>query len=379
MPQLRTITLGGAVTGLGIESTSFRNGLPHESVLELDVAHRRGRARHRRPRPASTPTCSGVPELLRHARVLACGCGSSSSRSRRTSRLRNVRFGDLDELEAAIGTVVAGRRLGRRAGGLPRRGGVLRGASPTSCSARWARRRPALSRLHRSGDLLPVSLRDRGRDALTVHDYLWRWDIDWFWCSKAFGAQNPTPAQGVAGEPAAQRRLLPDGRAGEPVRRRRPGRRWRGRPARERVVQDVEVPVSRTAEFLRWFLEHVPMTPVWLCPLRVRGHGGPLGRRPGRRPAVVAVPAAGRRDLRQHRLLGDGPDRARPRGRRRQPRGRGGRRRRSAGTSRSTPTPTTTRPDFWARYGGDAYRPVKQRYDPEGRLLDLYAKAVGRR
>ncbi|MDT0488794.1 FAD-binding protein, partial [Streptomyces doebereineriae] len=34
VPQLKTITLGGAVTGLGIESTSFRNGLPHESVLE---------------------------------------------------------------------------------------------------------------------------------------------------------------------------------------------------------------------------------------------------------------------------------------------------------------------------------------------------------
>ena len=37
VPQLKTITLGGAVTGLGIESSSFRNGLPHESVLELDV------------------------------------------------------------------------------------------------------------------------------------------------------------------------------------------------------------------------------------------------------------------------------------------------------------------------------------------------------
>src|SRR6185312_2413676 len=37
VPQLKTITVGGAVTGLGIESASFRNGLPHESVLELDV------------------------------------------------------------------------------------------------------------------------------------------------------------------------------------------------------------------------------------------------------------------------------------------------------------------------------------------------------
>src|SRR3954453_9074464 len=37
VPQLKTITLGGAVTGLGIEATRFRTGLPHESVLEMDV------------------------------------------------------------------------------------------------------------------------------------------------------------------------------------------------------------------------------------------------------------------------------------------------------------------------------------------------------
>src|SRR5688572_1505856 len=37
VPQLKTITLGGAVTGLGIESTSFRSGLPHESVQEMDI------------------------------------------------------------------------------------------------------------------------------------------------------------------------------------------------------------------------------------------------------------------------------------------------------------------------------------------------------
>src|SRR3712207_1480717 len=43
VPQLKTITLGGAVTGLSIESTSFRNGTPHESVLEMDVLTGDGR------------------------------------------------------------------------------------------------------------------------------------------------------------------------------------------------------------------------------------------------------------------------------------------------------------------------------------------------
>src|SRR6201984_2997024 len=43
VPQLKTITLGGAVTGLGIESTSLRNGLPHESVTEVQILNGEGR------------------------------------------------------------------------------------------------------------------------------------------------------------------------------------------------------------------------------------------------------------------------------------------------------------------------------------------------
>jgi FAD/FMN-containing dehydrogenase len=35
--------------------------------------------------------------------------------------------------------------------------------------------------------------------------------------------------------------------------------------------------------------------------------------------------------------------------------------------------------EFDALYGGEAYRAAKQRYDPDSRLLDLYAKAVLRR
>ncbi len=35
--------------------------------------------------------------------------------------------------------------------------------------------------------------------------------------------------------------------------------------------------------------------------------------------------------------------------------------------------------DFWSRYGGGDYQAAKRRYDPQSRLLDLYAKAVRRR
>jgi len=37
VPQLKSITIGGACAGLGIESSSFRYGLVHETVTELEV------------------------------------------------------------------------------------------------------------------------------------------------------------------------------------------------------------------------------------------------------------------------------------------------------------------------------------------------------
>jgi FAD/FMN-containing dehydrogenase len=37
------------------------------------------------------------------------------------------------------------------------------------------------------------------------------------------------------------------------------------------VIQDVEVPVERLAEFLDWFDATVGMRPVWLCPVVSRG------------------------------------------------------------------------------------------------------------
>ena len=44
----------------------------------------------------------------------------------------------------------------------------------------------------------------------------------------------------------------------------------RGQPPREDVIQDVEIPVGRGAEFLRFFAADVGMSQVWLCPLRLR-------------------------------------------------------------------------------------------------------------
>ncbi|MCB0943496.1 MAG: FAD-binding protein, partial [Mycobacterium sp.] len=120
------------------------------------------------------------------------------------------------------------------------------------------------------------SLQERDTDLLTAYDYLWRWDTDWFWCSAAFGAQHPVarrlwPRRWRRSD-VYYRMVTLDHRVG--LMRRLDARA--GRPERERVIQDVEVPVDRLPEFLSWFDDAVGMRPVWLCPLRLReGEGGP--------------------------------------------------------------------------------------------------------
>ena len=85
-----------------------------------------------------------------------------------------------------------------------------------------------------------------------MRDSLWHWDADWFWCSEALGLQRPWV-----------RRLWPRRYRRSDVYRRLVAldrryrlsasvARLRGRPE-ELVVQDVEVPVQRTAEFLDFF------------------------------------------------------------------------------------------------------------------------------
>jgi FAD/FMN-containing dehydrogenase len=108
VPQLKTITLGGAVTGLGIESTSFRSGLPHESVLELDVF------------TGSGEVVTATPEN-EHAdlfRTFPNSYGSLGYATRLRIRLepvpayvalRHVRFHEHDKLAAAIAEIVERR------------------------------------------------------------------------------------------------------------------------------------------------------------------------------------------------------------------------------------------------------------------------------
>ncbi|WP_346767548.1 FAD-binding oxidoreductase [Knoellia koreensis] len=365
VPQLKTITLGGAVTGLGIESSSFRAGLPHESVLEMDVLTGAGEVVTARP--------DGEHADLFHAFPNSYGTLGYATRLKIALEpvepyvsLRHVRFHDLETLVSAIGDIA---RRGEH-DGIPvdYLDGVVFSAAESYLTLGTKTAVPGPVSDYTGQRIYYRSIQHDSPlpkvDRLTTHDYLWRWDTDWFWCSRAFGTQNPTI-----------RRLWPD-------RWKRSSFYWKlvaldrrydiadklearkGQPPRERVVQDIEVPLDRTAEFVHWFLREIPIEPIWLCPVQTRASWPLYPLEPGELYVNVGFWSTVPRDpddpAAANKLIEDEVSALH-------------------GHKSLYSDAFYDEETFWRLYGGDAYAAVKRRYDPDSRLLDLYSKAVRRK
>ncbi|MET0741282.1 MAG: FAD-binding oxidoreductase [Candidatus Nanopelagicales bacterium] len=362
VPQLKTITLGGAVTGMGIESTSFRFGCPHESVLELDILTGDGRI------VTATPTnehrdlffgfCNSYGTLgyalrlrielepvapfveLRHERF-----SDPVAYARRLDELANTRSGGIDFLD---GTVFSRDEMYATSG-------MFLDQAPYTSD-------------YTGHDIYYRSIQRRRRDFLTVRDYLWRWDTDWFWCSRALMVQKPLVRAMVP-----KRYLRSDVYWKLAGFERRHGwvarlDRAKGKAPTEAVIQDVEVRVDRLAEFLDFFHREIGIAPVWVCPMRQRdpdvvwqlyamdpstvyvnvGFWSVVPQRPGQEDGfnnrlieAKVTEMGGRKSLYSDAFYDED--------------------------------------EFWQLYNGPVYDVLKKTYDPEGRLLNLYDKVVRRR
>jgi FAD/FMN-containing dehydrogenase len=372
VPQLRTITLGGAVTGLGIESASFRNGTPHESVIEMDILTGSG----------DILTVSGAANDpyrdLFFAFPNSYGSLGYALRlkielepTKPYVHLRHIHYATARELATAIEEIVEAKKFeGKRVDFLD--GTVFSATEQYLTLGEMVETIPpglGVSDYTRM-DIYYRSIQKLDQDVLTIHDYLWRWDTDWFWCSRAFGAQK-----------SAIRRVWPKSKLRSDVYWKLVAldRKYsianklakvRRKPLREPVVQDIEVPVDQLEDFLDFFHREVGIEPIWVCPLRQRdphvvwplyefdpdityvnvGFWSTVPMTDGGDPADGIV---NRRV--EHKVT------------------------ELHGRKSLYSTAYYDREEFASIYGGVAYTAIKKSYDPDGRLLGLYEKVVERR
>ena len=372
VPQLRTITLGGAVTGMGIEAASFRNGTPHESVIEMDILTGTG----------EVITATGSQDDPN--RDLFYGFPNSYGSLGYALRikielepvlpfvhLRHLYFDSAISLTNAISEITAAREFaGNRVDFIdgtvfsPHEHYLTLGEMVTELP------RGAVASDYTKSNIYYRSIQQRTDDYLTILDYLWRWDTDWFWCSRAFGAQKPIirklwPKTQLRSDAywkliALDRKYDISGNL----------HTWQRKPQREPVVQDIEVPIEQLPAFLEFFHREIGIEPIWICPLQQRDPSAhwPLYEFDPQQMYVnvgfwssVALPdnidknfGFFNRKIEEEVTRLDG--------------------RKSLYS-----TAFYDRDAFWAIYGGSVYSDLKDRYDPHGRLLGLYEKVVEQR
>ena len=355
VPQLKSITIGGAISGIGIESSSFRHGLPHESVSSMEILLPDGEVVTCTPENEHADLFFGIPNSY----------GTLGYILKLTARtmpvkpfveLRHFRYTDFDDYFTAVieasktdvdfidGSIFNDRELYLTLG-------RFTDTAPYTSDYTWLK-------------MFFRSIRERSEDYLSVHDYIWRWDTDWFWCSKNLLVQN-LPMRLILGRQrlnsiSYQKVMRWNNRVGLTAFINKQLDRHP-----EGVVQDVDIPIEKAPDFLRFFLDEIGIRPVWMCP--IGGHDPTL-----RYPLYP--------------LHGDGlfinfgfwdivpnPDKHETGYFNRKIEAKVSQ---LGGVKSLYSDAYYDEDNFWQLYDGEQYFKLKQKYDPQGRLKNLYQKCV---
>jgi FAD/FMN-containing dehydrogenase len=245
-PELKHITVGGAIVGIGIESNCYRHGFVHDGMLEAEVLLPDGRI----------VTCSAQsePELFR---ALPNSYGTLGYILRATMRLmpalpyvhlHTARFDDLDAYLAAM------RAATERADVDFVEGIFYSESSLFLTLSRFVEKPPRVDDILRRNVF--YRLIEREPDVyLTTKDYLFRYDPDWFWNLP----ETPAYALFRRFAPAAMRNSGFYKRYVE-AKTRLLDRVAPGRPdPEEPLIQDWEVPWEQASHLTRFALREVDL------------------------------------------------------------------------------------------------------------------------
>jgi FAD/FMN-containing dehydrogenase len=356
VPQLKTITLGGAVAGVGIESSSHRYGLVHDTVQEIEVLLGDGRIVTATRDNEHSALFFGFPNsygTLGYAlRVKAAVVPVKPY-----VHLEHLEFSEPERFFEALQRRLEARQVDFVDGTVFDLGRLF------ITLGRFADSAPHTSD-YTFENIYYRSIGEKREDWLTVKDYLWRWDTDWFWCSKNVLAQNPFVRKYLYGKQRlGSRTYTKIMRWNSRVGVTRKIERLLGLHS-ESVIQDVDIPIARAAEFARFYAKEIALWPQWVCPIGKPALPGNFALYPMRSDWYVnfgfwdvkrtrqAYPAGHFNRLVERKVT-------------------------ELGGIKSLYSDSFFPEDEFARlYGGAFYKNLKRRYDPAGAFPDLYRKCV---
>ena len=264
VPELKTITIGGGVSGMAIESSSFRDGLVHESVLEMEILTGKGEVVTATPTNEHKDLFFGLPNsygTLGYVLRLKI----KARQVKPFVHLEHLKFTGAHEYFAKIKAIAdSGKYRGKKISFLD--GTVF------SKDELYITVGIEVDTAPYTSDYIHMkqyyrSIKERSEDYLTIYDYIWRWDTDWFWCSKNVFADK-TLVRRLLGRKRLGSRTYSglmkfENRYGFVERLKKLTGTYK---LVEDVIQDIEVPIDKAEDFLKAFQAEIGISPVWVCP-----------------------------------------------------------------------------------------------------------------
>jgi FAD/FMN-containing dehydrogenase len=265
VPQLKTITLGGAVSGIGIESSSFRYGLVHETVLSMEVLTGSGEVLIATPTNQHQDLFFAFPNsygTLGYCLSLTIKLVRVKPYVKTTYLKYKQPKALFKDLKSICDT---GKWQGQKVDFVD--GMLFKKGEYYICLGQMVAQAPYQSD-YTYRRIFYKSIRQREHDYLSIHDYIWRWDTDWFWCSQALGAQNPLLRTIYGRNRLNSRFYMKLYQLDKKIPVMSVVNKLRRQPAREEMVQDVELPIQNCRAFVDFYYQIIKITPTWICPVR---------------------------------------------------------------------------------------------------------------
>jgi FAD/FMN-containing dehydrogenase len=355
VPQLKSITIGGAATGIGIESSSFQYGLVHETILEMDILLADGKIL----------TCTPYNEHKRLFFGFPNSYGTLGYALKLKIKVVPVKpFVQLTHIHHQNAASYFADIDARCKQDIDFIDGVIFGPDEYYLTIGEFINSAPYASDYTYKNIYYRSIRERDSDYLRIEDYIWRWDTDWFWCSQYIFAQNPLV-----------RRLLGPKRLNSTTYTKI--MRWNRKYNiahflnmllgfhSETVIQDVEIPLQLCPDFLDFYFNSIKFTPVWVCPICPLGKNATFTMYP-LDPDTLYVNFGFWNVIKSRKKLEDGHY------------NRLVEKKVSAldGMKSLYSDAYYTEEQFWDIYNKDEYIYLKSLYDPKNHFKDLYAKCV---
>lgn len=254
--ELKTITVGGAVSGIAIESSSFKYGLFHQTVEEMEVLVPTGEVIVCSPTQNSDlfyalPNSYGTLGFILRLKIKLI-------KAKKFVHLKYMHYDDSQKCLADLEKFANPKETHDFVDGVVfGKNNLVIAIGSLSDSAPYVND-------YTTTKIYYQSLKAKTEDYLTVKDFLFRWDTDWWWGTEKTLLQNRL-VRSVLG-----RRFLTSRVYMKLFRFLKKHSLIKkvlfNLGKTETVIQDIGIPVINWNKYLDFLFKEIKISPIWLCP-----------------------------------------------------------------------------------------------------------------